>query len=176
MKYLLLSLFISASALAGNGSGNVSSVIGLGAMGATTSAVSTVPLSQIAASSTKIFTLFAGGNFTAGNYSPLYKNGVAYQSAAIVHCFNIRSSGETGGILWQIVDDSGAAITFNQSGALTTGLFQGGAAAQYAMRAGVTANIPHLNPGVWQSASGRYLGVQLGFSARYEISMDCYEE
>lgn len=150
--------------------------IGLGAIGTTTAPVANISLGQFTSSTQQIFSLYASGT-TASNFFPLYKNGTAYRvpNAVTAYCFNIRSSGETGGTRWQIVSDT-SAITYNQSTALAAGLFQGGASAQYVMRNGATANVPQANPGVFTIAQNRYMAIQVGFSANYEVSMDCYEQ
>ena len=174
---LSLALLISAPSFAAYVPANGAPAIGLGATGAANAPLSTVPLGQVSASSQQIFSLFVGGSMTSGNFYPLYKNGTAYQvpSGKTAYCFNIRSSSETGAIRWQIVSDT-VAISWNQSSALTSGLFQGGATAQLPLRTGTTANVPYVNPGVFSVAQNRYMAIQINTTLVAEFGMDCFEQ
>lgn len=175
---LLFFLAIATPAFAGNGSGNVSSVIGLGPSSGL-APTSYVPLTNLAGSAGTyaVFSVYASSNATAGNFYPLYKNGTAYQVTAgkTAYCFNFAPSAATGAIRFQIVSDT-AAISFDQSTALTSGLFQGGAAARYPLRNSTTANKKEIYPGTFSIGASRYVAVQVSFSDIFEFSMDCYEQ
>lgn len=155
--------------------------IGLGAIGATTIAPSNIPISNPAgaAGTYAVFSLFGGSDaaLTSGRFYPLYKDGDAYQvtSGKTAVCFNFRGSGGTGNNLgYQIVSDS-VAISFNQSSALTSGKFQGGASSQYVLITGALSAIKSSEPGIFKTAATRYMGFQVGSSQVYQVSMDCYE-
>lgn len=172
-----LSLLFAITANAGVVPSGVPSV-GLGAIGATTSPVMHTTLDQLESTATRqVFSLYVGGVQSSGEYSPLYKNGTAYQVPAgkTAHCFNFRGSSATAGSAYQIVSDT-AAISFSQNTALTSGLFQGGASTQYILATGSTANQLGAAPGIFSIAAERYAGVEFAVSESYKISMDCFEE
>ena len=150
--------------------------IGLGAA-STNTANSAVSLDQLSSSTRQVFSLYAAGNATAGNFYPLYKNGTAYQvtAAKTAYCFNMNPSAATGAIRFQVVSDT-AAITFDQSTALTSGSFMGGATARYPLRNSTTANGKQQAPGVFAIGASRYAAVQVSFSDIFEFTMDCFEQ
>lgn len=151
--------------------------VGLGAIGSTVDATSHFPLGQFSASTRKIFSLYVGGTMAGAEYHPLYKDGVAYRvtNGTTAYCFNFRGSSATALAGYQIVSDT-AVIAWSQASALTSGLYQGGDAGQYALNAGATINLKGAEPGVFAIASQRYVGIQTALSVVYQVSMDCYEE
>lgn len=151
--------------------------VGLGALGATTSPPSSVGLADLSSSNRRVFSLFMGANATAGNFYPLLKNGTAHQvtTGKTLYCFNFRAAGATGSSLFQLVSDT-SAITYDQSTALSSGLFMGGATGRYPLRTGSGANVKSAEAGTFSVDQNRYVAVQAGASVFMEVSMDCFEE
>lgn len=176
---LLLALLLPLSSFAATGSGNVSSVIGLGQMSPLGVPTSYVPLNTTAAPS--VFTVLCGAdsNASAGNYYPCYKNGAAFSTGANkkAYCFNGRVKVNTTNIAFQFVSAT-ASFTFNQSSALTGGVYSCGADLRYCIDAGPTAGVYNPIPGVFTFGDGTndtFIGWQSGYSTQvFKISMECY--
>src|ERR1700676_4640624 len=118
-----------------NSSGNVNNIVGLG--GVDTSSNLTIP----EANAQGYFSLSFGTGTAAGSFSPFFKNGVLYQvtngkTCVVVH---VIVTGPTAANSVQLVH-SLTTFTFN-AGSITSGAYQGGAAAQYVYSV-VSTNVP----------------------------------
>jgi hypothetical protein len=116
-------------------SGNVSNIVSFG--GVDSSSNLTIP----EANSQGYFSLTNGGGVASGNFGPFYKNGVLYQvtsgkTCMVVSVTLICPAANSG---FQFVS-SGTTYATN-AGSITSGTYQGGAAANYGMYA-VTAYVP----------------------------------
>ena len=174
---LLLSLFLSVSSFAAQPSPSPS--IALNGMGSTPAVGSSLLPSMLIGSGVNgIFSLYGGdgATLTAGNFYPLYKNGVAYQvtTGKTAYCFNITDSVGTAAIAFQLLSAT-ASFTFNQSTALTGGVYQCGAAAKDCAQGGAAISTIYGQPGTYQFAAQTYAGFQAGNSQVYQIHMDCFE-
>lgn len=164
-KLIILFLF-SASAMAANVPIGGNTVSG-GGFGGTPSV--NVPLNSLTKTA-GVFEIICGdtvGGITTNNYYPCYKNGVAYAPPngstfkAVSMCTNCASTN----CGWQVVQDNGAAITYNQVGALTTGVFLGGAATRFPWKTSGTANTEECRTAAFQfsgSAANGQIAMQPG--------------
>lgn len=172
MKYLslILALLIPTAAFAGNGSGNVSNVLGLGSFG------SVGPSSFISIPSTAtVFTIFAGDSstVTTGNFYPFYKDGVAFQAGANgTRCFNLVIIPTTANTSIQLVSAT-ASFAFN-AGSLTGGVFQGGATGKYLVPTQAAATQTTWS-GIYKFGASTYGGFQAGNTQAFQMHMDCYD-
>lgn len=180
MKFIsiLMTMILPITALAGNGSGNVSNVVGIGATGTTVNAPTaffSIPAGA------QIFSLYAGdiqANQTATNYYPFYKNGVAYQVTAgkTAYCFNFTlASGSTAaGVSVQLISAT-ASFAFNAN-SITGGVYQFGASAKAGFVVSPTAQTQAAWPGVYTFGASTYPGFQAGNSQNFVLHADCYEQ
>lgn len=179
---LILALFLPLAALAGNGSGNVSNVVGLiGAQSATTVAPQVIASFGIPAG-VSVFSIYAGdwtASVTSGNFYPFYKNGSAYQvsSGKTATCFNITMLINGSGSI-QLMSAT-ASFAFNAS-SVTGGVYQGGASGRAVITNGsFTGGIPLTIPGTYQFTSLTYPGYQVGSGSMDRpplVHADCYEQ
>ena len=185
-KLLALALFISAwgpgcveLAHAGNGSGNVSNVIGLGVAGPATSAPSAASTFMGIPSGKTVFSIHAGDLQAAasnGNYYPFYKDGVAFQAGASgTYCFNFTLSGNTANTGTQLVSAT-ASFAFNAS-SITGGVYQMGASGKTGMYTSAAANTGFrvVQPGVYTFGANTYGGFQAQNAQAFLMSADCYD-
>lgn len=145
-KSFLLYLLLTSQAFAATA--QVNNVLNLG--GVSVSNVSSNPFLVVPDNGqTKTggyFTLYCGdtkAGLTSGSFYPCYKNGVAYAPPngstfkSAVACDQSQSTT----INWQMVQDTGAAITYGQAGALTAGIFQAGATTRNSQISSPSANL-----------------------------------
>jgi hypothetical protein len=175
--YALLALLASAPTFAALPAGVPT--VTVAAPGSTTGATVISPSMLSGSGVNGIFSLFSGNNSTAtaGNFYPFYKNGVAYQvtGGKTAYCFNITASSGAASSFFQLLSAT-ASFTWNQSTALTGGVYQCGAAATYCAVANSTVAVPAPYPGVYSFGASTYVGMQAGNSQYYQIHMDCYEQ
>ncbi len=82
------------------------------------------------------FSLYGGGNaLSQDRYTGFYKNGSAYQvtTGKTFQVSKICSTSSSTNVFWQLVSST-VAIAFNTGTALTSGVYQSGAATQYLIR------------------------------------------
>lgn len=182
---LTLGLLFSFNAFAGNGSGNVSAVIGLGAA-STATAPSAVPLSNPTggAGTFATFTLIAGdmqNALTSTNVYPFFKTptasgGTAYQvtSGKTAYCFDASViSGVTNTNVGLITDT--ASFAFGATvGSLTSAKFYSGGSGKYTLAASPSANVWTKNPGIYTFPSLSFPGIQAPGSS-VVVVLNCYE-
>lgn len=176
---LLLALWLPLSAFAATGSGNVSSVLGLGVAGPAVTAVSN-PASTIQIPTSKAVFSIVGGDVQAAatntNYYPFYKNGVAFQAGSSgTFCFNFRMSGGTANTGVQLVSAT-AAFAYNAN-SLTGAVYQGGASGKTTMMVSGTVNALSwmFQPGVYTFGANTYGGYQAENSQGFVVGADCYD-
>jgi hypothetical protein len=139
----------------------------------------TIPLTSLSGSGVNgVFSLYSGNNSAATNtnFYPFYKNGVAYQVTAgkTAYCFNLTNApGATPPTWFQLVSAT-ASFAFNAA-SITSGVYQGGASAQFANISGSTSYIPAGVPGVYTFAASTYPGWQSANNQTFNIHMDCFE-
>lgn len=121
------------------------------------------------------FMLHSGGSPGINNFNPFYRSGVAYQvpNGYTTVCRDISHSCNTANCSMQLVSDT-SAIATNDT-ALTSGVFQYGASAQYGMRT-ITADKLYYRSFHYSFTSQTYPGYQAGTtSAYYQIELWCKE-
>lgn len=182
--YLLAALFLSTwgpgcveTALAGNGSGNVSRVMGLGAAGPAVGSVAAPSSSVEIPSGKTVFTITAGDIQAAqsnGNYYPFYKNGVAFQAGASgTYCFNFRLAGNTVSTGVQLISAT-ASFAFNAN-SITGGVYQQGASGKTGFMVGSTVYAWFFQSGVYTFGANTYGGYQANNSQGFSLAADCYD-
>lgn len=182
---LFLSLLLPLAALAGNGSGNVSSVYNTGVVGTNAQPVATVPFFQDSDATYPTFTLLAGSSSvsTTNNYYPFYRDGTAYATPSNkkTYCKSLVGGGSTSYLNFQLVTST-ASITFNQSAALTSGKYWCGADQRFCLVLQNSAANAHMpTPGNFVFGDGStvtYVGFQSNSSAQsYQMELNgCYEK
>lgn len=167
MKHLLICLILvlfGTNSFAASGSGNISNVVTLGGISTTDG------LNINEANSQGYFTVYVGGGMTAGNFSPFYKDGTAYQVTAgktfqiVKYCIFSDTTVSKAQLL-----TSTATIAFNTNSALTGPKYQGGATTQYAFTGAVTTFSPTCFSQTFSAAASTYLGIQAGTTAAYYV-------
>lgn len=180
---LLLSLTLSVPALAGSGSGNVSSVIQSASTDQSQSGT-TYPLFQPSDPTTPVYTVVAGDmntNAVGASFYPFYAPGGAGFHTGInkkAYCFSAMGGSTVAWLSFQFVTST-VAITFGQSTALTNPTYTGGATAKYPLNTGNSAaNAKGRVPGIYIFGDGvndTYVGIQTFSSAQtIAVQMDCY--
>ena|ERR1700676_2215945 len=151
-------------------SGNVSNIVSFG--GVDTSSNLTIP----EANAQGYFSLNIGQGATSTNqYSPFYKNGVAYQVPAGKTCYvvGITACANSLGAGSQLVH-SMSVITANAV-TITSGVYQGGAAGLYVILSGaVTQDVPTHWAYPYSFPSLAYPGAQLS-ALNYALTLICKE-
>ena len=169
MKYLLLSLFLTANAFAASGSGNVSSVIGLGGSQANGYAIY-----EPTGNPSGWFTLHAGGAMTAGQFRAFVKDGGPSQyvvPAGGITCYHIAFAATLSGADYQLASST-AADGF-LVGALTLGQkYQGGVAGVY-IHEQLTARVLYGESIVYAFAAGDYPYFQTDATTTHGVSLTC---
>lgn len=169
---LFLALFLPIVALAGNGSGNVSSVITLGGLGSSLGNT-TIPVPATSASASTFFTLSAGNNVATNLYvNAFFKPGTTtqYQVTAgkVAYCYQAEYVLSGAGSGLQLMYDT-ATYTAN-SAASGTAKFQGGATTipLYLM---TTAYVPIVSGFAWNFPASSYPGFQYIGGANQVVSV-----
>lgn len=180
----LLALLISLPAFAAQ-PGAVPSVT-LSAPGANTGSVSITP-GQLSgpcttSSSSKCFSLYCLASTTGTNqFFPCYYNGVIYKvgnatgsGSPAAYCFDITAESGSASGLFQLV--STATIFAANASSITSGTYQGGAAAAYPLITNITTSVPGIIPGVYSFANLTYPGLQVAANFTIQLHMDCFEQ
>lgn len=179
MKFLItLALLFSTAAFAGNGSGNVSNVIGLGGFGATPTVRSYAGIPAGAV----VFSVFAGDlvNIVTANAAyPFYKNGSLWQVASgkTATCFNITSY-QGAALYWELLSATATFSPNTATASLTSPLYETGSATKYAHFQGGVSNVWAAGPGTYQfpaATPGVWPGMLVNSANAAAIHMDCYE-
>lgn len=186
---LLFGLLFSINSFAANGSGNVSNVLGLGTIGASTSNISSLGYASESNVSSTTSTYSAGyfeistsnqPTFSSGNVAAMYRNGVQYVVSAgrMAICVNYTASYQAANLLMQIVSSPSSFAHNTATGSMPAGtLYQGGIAGAYTMVANTAA--ASFSKGIFYVFSdGHYPGVQIGQASATgaaAVSMTCKE-
>ena len=182
VRLLSILFFLFAATAQAAFVGNNATVCPANSSFTTTNTGSCIPLSQLsqATANSAVFSIYGGNggtNQTTGNYYPFYYNGAPFHTGAGKHayCFDKAGLASTANLDFQLVSSS-IAINFNQSAALTNGIYQCGAAGVYCDRTAGTTKSPLA--GLYTFGDGvndAYAGFQSNSSAQsYELSMQCY--
>ena len=177
MKTLLLLLSLISPPSFAATPGAVPSVT-VSAPGANTGSVSISPAMLSGTGVNGIFSLYVGGTLTAGNYYPLYRNGVAYQvtSGKTAYCFDITSLCTNASYSGQLF--SATASFASGAASITGGVYQCGVTPGYCIVSSPTASTTTVVPGVYSFGSGTYPGfvAYTGSTPVWQLHMDCFEQ
>jgi hypothetical protein len=174
--FLALTLLVSGNAFAANGSGNVSNVIGIGAIGSSPTAIapqSSIPEGNISGALSgfdqdKYFQLSASNQltFSAGNIAVWYRNGVQYVVTAAhkAVCTQYTSAAQVPQFT-QLVDSDTVFSNNTAPGSMPgVTLYQGGANAQYTMF-NLVANTFYSQSLTYVFDAGHYPGLQINIGS-----------
>lgn len=166
MKSLFLFLVLSTSSFAATGSGNVSNVLTLGGSD------NNANLNINESNSQGYFTVYLGGTITAGNFSPFYKDGTAYQVTAgkTFQVVKICLFSDTTVAKEQLVTST-ASIAANTAVALTSPKYQGGATTLYTHISSVTTYESRCFNSTWAASASTFIGLQGGTSAVFYVQL-----
>jgi hypothetical protein len=181
MKLLIaLALLFSTPALAGNGSGNVSSIIGVGStLAGGPSAY--IPLGCPSQTTSPCFTIYSssGGSVGAADVFPYVKNFVNYQVGAGVkaYCFAGSAQSTTSNGQFQFMYDTSTFASNTATSSLIAPKYQTGAAGNYANIASVgsVGNVVSPLPGMIVFPASSWPRIQVGGAYSFMTSLTCYE-
>lgn len=171
---ILLVFFLPLSALAVNGSGNVSNVVTLGGGGTDTSPALQVPVADILNGTW--FTITTGGATGAANFSPFHKNGTAtaVPSGKSWYCYGPTWTATAANDGFQL-SASTSAPAINAASLSGSPVYQNGAAAFYTYYS-KAINTRETAHDLYVFTTGQFPSIQGDSAIIYAVSLQCQEK